>query len=125
MDMYKQASRINLTFITSKGILPVNQLWDLNQTELTASIKNVKKTLKKSDDDDLDFLDATKIVDVENQLRFDILKDIYLTNKDENEKVRTEKERKENNQKIMELIQRKKEGELENKSVEELEAMLK
>jgi Txe/YoeB family toxin of Txe-Axe toxin-antitoxin module len=45
--------------------------------------KSIKKVLKKNDDDELSFLESTKEVDVENQLRFDILKDVYLTKKKE------------------------------------------
>lgn len=64
------------------------------------------------------------MVDKENQLKFDILKDVYLTKKAENEAKRTELDRKANDQKILALIQQKKEGALAEKSIEELEAML-
>lgn len=124
MSIYKQASKEGLRFSTTKGNLSVEQLWSLTQTDLGNSLKTVKKILKKSDDEDLGFLDEGTTVDKENQLRFDILKDIYLTKKAENEARRTEAERKENNQKIMALIQRKKEDELGGKSIAELEAML-
>ena len=58
------------------------------QTKLAESIKAVKKVLKKNDDDELSFLESSKVVDVENQLRFDILKDVYLTKKAEAEAAR-------------------------------------
>jgi len=65
------------------------------------------------------------VVDVENQLRFDILKDVYITKKKEAEKLRDAAEVKAHNQKILTLIAEKKDDELKGKSVEELEKMLK
>lgn len=125
MSNYKQASRLGLRFQTSKGLLSVEQLWGLSVTDLTNAIKAVKKILVKTDDDELSFLEDTKVVDVENQLRFDILKDVYITKKEENAAIRTKAADKEHNQKILALIAEKQEGELKGKSVEELEAMLR
>jgi hypothetical protein len=125
--MYKTASLLKLRFATPVGVLSVEQLWDLSQGQITKCIVATKKLLKKENDDDLSFLDNNKVsdVDFENQLKFDILKDVYLTNKKELEEARTATEKKEHNQKILMLIAEKKEGDLKGKSIEELEAMLK
>lgn len=127
MDNFKKASQQKLRFVTDRGVLTVEQLWDLSQTSLGNLLKSIKKVLKDTNaDDDLAFLTTeTKTVDVENQLRFDIAKDIYLTKKKEAEELRTAKETKEHNQKILDLIQGKKEDALKGKTVEELEALLK
>jgi hypothetical protein len=125
MEMYKQASKLGLRFNTDKGVLSVEQLWSLNMTQLSSLIKAIKKVLKGTDnDDELSFLTESKKVDVENQLRFDIAKDIYLTLKAENDEARTKAEKKEFNQKILSLIAEKRDHELKNKSVEELEALI-
>jgi hypothetical protein len=79
--------------------------------------------LKNENDDDLSFLDDDKTVDKVTQLRFDILKDIYITKKQETEDFRKSNEDKANKQKILELIQRKKDSQLENLSLEELEKL--
>lgn len=123
--MYKQASKLGLRFQTSKGLLTVEQLWHLSQMELSNAVKAVKKVLKRTDDDELSFLEDTKVVDVENQLRFDILKDVYLTKKHEAESLRNEAEVKAHNQKILSLIAEKREGKLRDMSEEELTALLK
>jgi hypothetical protein len=81
--------------------------------------------LKKNDDDELSFLEDTKVVDVENQLRFDILKDIYLTKKKEAEELRNIAETKEHNQKILSLIAEKQDSKLKDMSIEDLEKLLK
>jgi len=126
MDQFKQASKLGLRFNTDKGVLTTEQLWDLTQTQLANLIKAIKKVLKQNDnDDDLSFLISSTKVDTENQLRFDIAKDVYLTKKEEAEKLRDAAKIKEDNQKIFELISRKKDSELESKSIEELEKMIK
>lgn len=123
--MYKQASQLKLRFLTTVGQLSVEQLWDLSQTQLSNAIKAVKKVLKKNDDDELSFLEDTSVVDVENQLRFDILKDVYLTKKKELEEVRNAAEIKTHNQKIDTLIAEKQECKLRELPIEELEKLRK
>lgn len=123
--MYKQASRLRLRFPTPKGVLATEQLWDLSLLDLSNTIKAVKKILKKNDDDELSFLESEKTVDTENQLRFDILKDVYLTKQKENEERRNEADVKAHNQKILKLIADKKEDSLKGMSVEDLEKLLK
>lgn len=122
--MYKQASKLGLRVLTGKGNLSVEQLWDLSQIDLSNAIKAVKKVLKKTDDDELSFLEDAKVVDVENQLRFDILKDVYLTKKKEAEELRTAKEVNARNKKIIEIIAEKEEGALKDKSIDELKALI-
>jgi hypothetical protein len=123
--MYKQASQLRLRFLTNVGQLSVEQLWDLSQTQLSNAIKAVKKVLKKNDDDELSFLEDTKEVDVENQLRFDILKDVYLTKKKEADELRNAADIKANNQKIDSLIAEKQEDKLREMSIEDLEKLRK
>jgi hypothetical protein len=123
--MYKQASQLKLRFLTTVGQLSVEQLWGLSQTQLSNAIKAVKKVLKKNDDDELSFLEDTNVVDVENQLRFDILKDVYLTKKKESEEIRNAAEVKAHNQKIDTLIAEKKDGQLKEMSIEQLEKLRK
>lgn len=123
--MYKEASRQKIRFNTNRGLLSVEQIWDLPMKDLIASIKHAKEGLSKDKDDDLSFLDDTIKVDPVQQLSFDILKDVYLTKKKEAEDRRNELDKKEHNQKILSLIAEKQEGELKGKSIEELERMLK
>ena len=123
--MYKQASILKHRFTTSKGLLSVEQLWDLSLTELGNSLKAVKKVLKKNDDDELSFLEDTKVMDVENELRFNILKDVYLTKKKAAEEIRDAAAVKAHNKRIDELIAKKQEANLESLPIEELEKLRK
>jgi hypothetical protein len=124
MEIYKQASRIGLRVETTKGSLSVEQLWTLSLSNLANVIKNVKKALKTDNDDELSFLDESKTIDATTQLTFDILKDIYLTKKNEQEKIKEDALRKANNEKIMALIHAKQEAKLYDMSIEDLEKLL-
>lgn len=126
MSNYKQASKLQLRFQTNRGSLSVEQLWSLSLTDLASAIKAVKKVLKGTDnDDELSFLDESKTVDTENQLRFNILKDIYVDKQTALKEARSAQDRKAYEQKILDLIAEKREGALKEKSIEELEALLK
>ena len=124
MSNFKKASKLKLRFNTTKGPLSAEQLWDMTQTGLEQCIRLQKKILKKTDDDDLGFLDVSTTSDPIEQLRFDILKEVYLDKKAEREAQVSAKETKEHNDTIYALIQAKKAEALGNKSVEELEKLL-
>lgn len=115
-----------LRFDTTRGSLSAEQLFDLPLTVLATAIRNLRGIMKKEVqvEDDLSFLDQPVKANTANQLRFEILKDVYLTKKAEVAAVIADRERKERNQRIMELIKNKQDKELENKSIEELKAML-
>lgn len=126
MSIYKQAAQQKLRFDTTRGSLSAEQLFDLPLTVLATAIRNLRGIMKKEVqvEDDLSFLDQPVKANTANQLRFEILKDVYLTKKAEVAAVIANRERKERNQRIMELIKNKQDKELENKSIEELKAML-
>lgn len=125
MSNFREATRQKLRFSTSQGLLTVEQLWDLPLSKLATAIKNVKKSLQKDNDDELSFLDENKTVDKTQQLTFDILKEVYLTKKEEQETAKNAAEVKAHNEKILALIHQKQEGQLAEKTVEELQALLK
>lgn len=126
--MFKKASQLKLRFQTSRGPLSVEQLWDLPMNELASCIRAVRKNIKKAsneDDEELSFLEGTTKASTEDEIRFKVLKEIYTDKKTDIENAQKESERRINNQKILDLIARKKDAELEGKSIEELEALLK
>lgn len=127
--MYKEASKLKLRFNTEKGMLTVEQLWDCSRNLLVRTLKNVNNALKESAPiEDLDFLDESvvvKTVDVENRLRFNILKDIYLAKVNEANEIRDAAAIKAHNAKIDSIIARKEDDKLESLSTEELAKMRK
>lgn len=102
--MYKKASLLKLRVITTQGSLSVEQLWSLSLVKLASLVKSLKKELKTSDDDDLSFLDenATQINPI-TQLKFDIVKDIYITKNAERKAKLVDIDRKAALQRLLEI----------------------
>lgn len=126
MNIYQEASRLKLRFSTTQGLLSVEQLWDLSLAKLATAIKEAKNKIQKDNpDDELSFLDENKNVDIEAQLTFDVLKDVYVTKKQEMDAAKTTADNKAHNEKILGLIYDKEQKEMGEKSIEELKAMLK
>lgn len=123
--MFDKATRLKLRFESNKGLLSVEQVWDLSLTALNEMAKGLSRQVKAAETDEEDFIGTKSAVDSELQLRFDVVKHIIGVKLKERDDSKDAAERKANNQVILELIQRKKQQELEGKSVEELEALLK
>ena len=109
MDIYKQASKIDLKIFTTKGNISFNKLWDFDGASLSRIIKNIQSQIKDNDlTDELSFLDDSKPqVDPVLKLKFDIVKDVYLTKKDEANKLRELKSIKEEEQELLGLLKAK------------------
>lgn len=129
MEIFKKASKKKLRFNTNRGVLSVEQLWDLPKDEIRQLVIKSREAVKKSsgevNDSELSFLDApVKVKATDDELRFEILKDIYITKRSSEEKAQKKAEAMANNKKILELIARKQDEALEKKSIKDLEKML-
>lgn len=127
--MYKIASRKKLRIATNRGNLSVEQLWDLSKEDIGELAKSIRKRINDqkgvTGDSELDFLKpSAQTEETIDELTFRILKDIYTTKQAEEDKAHRRAAARENNRKILELIAKKQDQELENKSIEELEKML-
>lgn len=120
--MYKEALQKKLRFKTNKGMISTEDLFDLSLHNLdTLALmldKKISEAPKKS------FIEDLPAEENDDELRFSIVKDII------NVKL---KARKDNinraqidarNKRIAELIAKKEDEDLENKSIEELRAMI-
>jgi len=105
-----------------KGMISVEDLWDLNVEGLDTVYKTLNKQKKQSDEDSL--LGSKTSEDVTLDVQLDIVKYIFEVKVAELEAKKTERERKEQKQKIMAILANKEEQELQGKSVEELKQML-
>lgn len=130
--MYKKASRLKLRFESSRGPLTAEMLWDLKINELKTMVKAQAEKLQKLEKpgDDLSFLEEiitsneTKEIEIE-KLRFDILKDVFITRKDEAKDAAADVKKKEELSHLREILRDKKEEELKKLSAEELEERIK
>ncbi|HWY10568.1 MAG TPA: hypothetical protein VN026_04530 [Bacteroidia bacterium] len=120
--MYKDASKLKLRFPTSKGSLSVEQLWDLSIADLDTLAVSLQESYENSKGKS--FIQKRTTKDKGLKLQFDLVLDILQTKVEEAEIAKEISTKKERNQKIIQLIAEKKDGELSGKSIKELEAML-
>lgn len=121
--MFKKASKLKLRIQTSKGMLSIEQLWDLPVEELDEVAVRLEKEYKASGKKS--FLEEKSKKDTALKLSFDIVLDILQDKVAARNKASKAAETKAHNQKILGLIAKKQDGELEEMSVEELEKQLK
>jgi len=122
MSNYKTASQLKIRFNTSKGVLSTEQLWDLSLIELDSIAVELEKESKSTEKS---FLFKKTKKDILSKLMFDIVLDVLTTRMQEAEALANAKEDKEHNEKILTLIANKNDINLQSKSIQELEEMLK
>jgi len=105
-----------------KGLISVEDLFDLNVKELDSVFKTLNSQLKQVKEESL--LDAKTQQDQELDMKIEIVKYIVKVKLDE-ENVRLQaKEQKAKKQKIMEILSTKQDESLKNMSQAELQKML-
>ena len=105
-----------------KGQATVEDLWDLPVTELDKIFKILNAEAKKAKEESL--LETKSEESEKLAVRIGIIKYIVSVKLEEKKEAELAKERKEQKQKIMEILASKQDEELKGKSVEELEKML-
>lgn len=123
MDNFKLASQQKLRFQTPKGLLSVEQLWDLSLAELDALAVSLEQehatSAKKS------FLTKSTPKDKTAKLRFDVVLDVLNTKAEAEAEAAQKLEDKAHNEKILGMIAEKQDESLKGKSVTQLKAMLR
>lgn len=117
--MFEKASRLKLRFETNRGILSAEDLWDLTLQHLNKIAKDYHRELKEAEE--TDFLnDRTTAKDKVTQLKFEIVKYILDTKKGEKEAKERLAEKQAEKEKLLAILERAENRELENLSKEEL-----
>jgi hypothetical protein len=120
--MYKKALRTKLRFSTTKGKLTTEDLFDLSLTDLNnlaiALDKKLSETPRKS------FISDIAPDTQEDELRFNIVKDIITLKLAERNAAQNAKAKAAEKAQLLEILHRKKNEALENLSVAEIEAKL-
>jgi hypothetical protein len=119
--MFETATRSKFRF-PFKGMVSVEDLWDLSPENLDSIFKTLNSQVKKAKEESL-LVTKTKEDETLNTM-IEIVK--YIVNvklAEENARLQA-KEQREKKQKIMEILSAKQDADLQNKSVEELQAML-
>lgn len=120
-DLFKIATKKKYRF-NYKGLVTVEDLWDLNVQELDKIYKNLKSQQRNNSEESL--LQTVSKEDKELNNKIEIIRTIVsdkLAAQDRAKKVATQKAQ---NQKILEIMAEKQDASLKEKSIEELQAML-
>ena len=121
VNIFETATRRKMRF-PFKGSISVEDLWDLTHDNLDTVFKTLNAEKKQVETESL--LSTKSASDTELDIKIDIVRHIVAVKLSEAEKRAKAKEIKAQKQKIMEIIATKQDAALNNKSVEELQAML-
>ena len=109
-------------FNSGKGNVSIEDAFNLSMEKLSDVYSQLNKELKETQDDGL--LSTTKKENVELIEKMAIVKFIFETKKAEADARAAAKDKAEKKQKLLELIEKKKDAENEGKTVAELQAMV-
>ena len=120
-NIFEFAARNKIRF-PYKGLITVEDLFDLSLTNLDSIYKTLNKQVKQSEEESL--LSTKASVDTELEVQIAIVKHIVSVKLDEAEKTKKARENKEKEQKIMSILAARSDKALENASDEDLQKML-
>lgn len=120
-NIFEYAVRNKVRF-PFKGMISVEDLWDLSLTNLDSIYKTLNKEVKQSEEESL--LTTKTSVDTELEVQIAIIKHIVSVKLEEQEAREKAAAKKAQKQKIMSIIATKEDEALQNTSVEDLKKML-
>jgi hypothetical protein len=122
-NIFEIASRKRIRFSTNKGLLGVEELWDLSLQSLDTIAKAVNKQLKESQEES--FIDKpVSSVNSEQELALDILKHIIQVKIQERDAAKTRTEKQAKLASLKELAARKAGEEMSAKSLDDINQMI-
>lgn len=121
LNIFEYAVRNKLRF-PFRGMLSVEDLWDLRVEDLDKVFKVLNAQVKEQKEESL--LDKKSKEDAVLDIQIEIIKYIVNVKLEEQEARQKEAAKKEQKQKIMSIIANKKDEALQNSSIEDLERML-
>lgn len=120
-NIFEYAVRNKIRF-PFKGMISVEDLWDLPLANLDSIYKTLNKQVKQSEEESL--LVTKTTVDTELEVQIAIVKHIVSVKLEEQEAREKAAAKKAQKQKIMAIIATKEDEELQNSSVDDLRKML-
>jgi hypothetical protein len=119
--LFEVAVRSKMRF-PFKGLVSVEDLWDLSVENLDSIFKVLNSQLKQVKEESL--LNTKTKEDKELDVKIEIVKYVVSVKLEEQESKLKAKEQREKKQKILEIMSVKQNEDLQNKSVDELKKML-
>lgn len=121
MNLFEIATRRKYRFATNKGSLSVEDLWDLSSTQLDAIYRAMTKELREQGGESLMQKDNDNTVLTD---KIEIIKHIFLVKQEEIAARKAAEENRNKRQRIMEILDQKRDASLQNMSEEDLQKML-
>ena len=121
MNLFEIATRRKYRFATNKGSLSVEDLWDLSSTQLDAIYRAMTKELREQGGESLMQKDNDNTVLTD---KIEIIKYIFLVKQEEIAARKAAEENRNKRQRIMEILEQKRDASLQNMSEEDLQKML-
>lgn len=121
MNLFEIATRRKYRFATNKGSLSVEDLWDLSSTQLDATYRAMTKELREQGGESLMQKDNDNTVLAD---KIEIIKHIFLVKQEEIAARKAAEENRNKRQRIMEILEQKRDASLQNMSEEDLQKML-
>lgn len=118
--LFESATRNKIRF-GYRGVISTEDLWDLDVEELDGIYKNLMAEKK---DSETESLLSEKITNSILETKIEIVKYIFGVKIDEAKAAELKAENAAKKQKILAILARKQDAELENKSTEELEKLI-
>lgn len=124
-QMFEQASRMKLRFGTPRGPVSTEDLWDLPLTSTTGRVNLDAIGMKlfreiRDSDGMVSLVEPGTQPNAELLLAFEIVKHVIAVRVRERDELKAASDRREKKNRILELIARKQDEELGQKSVDEL-----
>ena len=119
--MFEVAVRNKFRF-PFKGVISVEDLWDLSVQQLDSIFKTLKSQEQKAQEESL--LDTRTPEDEALKTKIEIIRSIVTVKLDEAKQAERAKENRDQKQKILGILAEKQDADLRNKTPEELQAML-
>jgi hypothetical protein len=125
--MFEKASRLKVRFDSPKGLLSIEDLWDIPLSSNTGKVNldaiaiDLHHQLKSGDD--ISFVNKENKSDAMIQLKFDIVKHIIEVRLVENEAAALARSNKEKKQQILSIIAQKENEQLAGSSLEDLKKL--
>lgn len=121
MNIFEYAVRNKLRF-SYKGLLTVEDLWDLSLKDLDAIYKQLKSQMKVNDEESL--MASKSKADTVLEMQIEIVKYVFAEKEAAQQKAKKAAENRKQREKLMGILAEQEEKDLRGKSADELRAMI-
>ena len=120
VNIFEMATRAGLRF-EYKGFIGVEDLWDLSLEALNSIYKSLKASVKQSEEG---LLNTRNVADRELDLKIEVVKRVFEVKQEELSEKKLAAAKRQKKEKLMDVLERKQNQELESLPASEIEKMI-